>query len=96
MKSIELTAYAVREYDVKYTIVLDETDPILVKYLTENDLTLDDLLEGGNGSLWDTIMSTPETDIQIQEDFGMSEERFVDFDSFITENPLQSSESVVG
>ena len=86
MKSIELTAYAVREYDVKYTVVLDENDPILVEYLAVNNLVLDDLLEGMNRDLWDTLMTVTETDVQIEEDMGWAEERFVDFDAFITEN----------
>lgn len=88
MKSIELTAYAVREYDVKYTVVLDENDPILVEYLAVNNLVLDDLLEGMNGDLWDTLMTVTEEDIQIEEDMGWAEERFVDFDAFISENHL--------
>lgn len=88
MKSIELTAYAVREYDVKYTVVLDENDPILVTYLALNNLVLDDLLEGMNGDLWDTLMTVTEEDVQIEEDMGWAEERFVDFDAFISENPL--------
>ena len=88
MKSIELTAYAVREYDVKYTVVLDENDPILVEYLALNNLVLDDLLEGMNGDLWDTLMTVTEEDVQIEEDMGWAEERFVDFDAFISENPL--------
>lgn len=88
MKSIELTAYAVREYDVKYTVVLDENDPILVTYLALNNLVLDDLLEGMNGDLWDTLMTVTETDVQIEEDMGWAEERFVDFEAFISENPL--------
>lgn len=89
MKSIELTAYCVREYDVKYTIILDENDPIVQEILTKNELTFDDLgtLDFHDyQDIWDTLMTTTETDVQIEEDFGMAEERFVDFDTFITEN----------
>ena len=89
MKSIELTAFCVREYDVKYTIVLDENDPILQEILDKNELSFDDLdkLDPHDyQDIWDTLMTTTETDIQIEEDFGMAEERFVDFETFITEN----------
>ena len=85
MKSIELTAYCVREYDIKYTVVLDENDPILVKYLADNDLVLEDLLEASNRDLWDTFMSETE-DMVIDEDGSWAEERFVDFDAFIRED----------
>ena len=89
MKSIELTAYAVREYDVKYTVILDENDPIIQKYLNDNEMTFDELYRLGfqeSRELWDTLMSVPNDDIKFEEDFAPAEERFVDFDNFITEN----------
>lgn len=89
MKSIELTAYAVREYDVKYTIVLDETDPFIQEILKDNDITLEELpsqdfLE--NRILWNMIMDSPEMNIHIEDDFTQGDERFVDFEFFISEN----------
>lgn len=89
MKSIELTAYAVREYDVKYTIVLDETDPIIQEILKDNKITLEeipsqDFLE--NRILWDMLMAYPTTDVHIDEDFSPAEERFVEFRFFTSEN----------
>ena len=87
MKSIELTAYCVREYDVKYTIVLDETDPLIQKFLAERNLTIDELGASyeEHREIWDEIMSS-ELDTNVEEDFGWAEERFVDFDFFISEN----------
>lgn len=89
MKSIELTAYCVREYDVKYTVVLDENDPIIKEFLNTNEITFEeipskDFLE--NRVLWDMLMNYTSADIQIEEDFSPAEERFVDFDFFISEN----------
>lgn len=87
MKSIELTAYAVREYDVKYTIVLDETDPLIQKFLAEHNLTIDELGASyeEHREIWDEIMST-DLDMKVEEDFGWAEERLVDFESFISES----------
>lgn len=89
MKSIELTAYCVREYDVKYTVVLDENDPIIKDFLNTNGITLEeipsqDFLE--NRVLWDMLMGYTSADIKIEEDFAQGDERFVDFDFFISEN----------
>lgn len=89
MKSVELTAYCVREYDVKYTVVLHEDDPMLLAWLNDNEMTFDDLAEinfADNRELWDTLMSIPTQEIDIQEDFAPADERFVDFDNFISEN----------
>jgi len=89
MKSIELTAYAVREYDVKYTIILDESDPIIKEYLAQNELEFDDLdrLDYPDyRDIWDTIMSLPVSNVKVDEDFGMGDERLIDFESFISEN----------
>lgn len=88
MKSIELTAYTVREYDVKYTVVLDENDPWIQAVLIDNDLTFDQLntLDYADyRDLWDTIMST-EYDVKIEEDFAQGDERFIDFEAYISEN----------
>lgn len=88
MKSVELTAYAVREYDVKYTVVLDENDPLIQEMLINNNMSFDDFLTldfQDHRGLWDTLMSIPTTDIDIQEDFAPAEERFVDFEAFVTE-----------
>jgi hypothetical protein len=87
MKSIELTAYAVREYDVKYTVVLDETDPIIQKFLADHNMTIDELGASyeEHQEIWDEIMYS-QLDIDIQEDFGMADERLVDFESFVSEN----------
>jgi hypothetical protein len=86
MKSIELTAYAVREYDIKYTIVLDETDPLIQKFLAERNLTIDELGASyeEHREIWDEIMSGDSS--AVEEDFGWAEERLVDFESFVTEN----------
>jgi hypothetical protein len=87
MKSIELTAYAVREYDVKYTVVLDETDPFLQELLINNGLKFDDLdtLDYADyKDLWETIMTFD--DVQAEEDFGMADERLVDFEAFVSES----------
>lgn len=85
MKSVELTAYVVREYDVKYTVVLDENDPLLVKYMEDNELTLDDLASGWHTDLWQEILFLDEN-VKVEEDFGQGDERYVDFDAFITED----------
>lgn len=89
MKSIELTAYAVREYDVKYTVVLDENDPFIQEILKDNDITLEqlpsqDFLE--NRILWDMLMDSTDMNIKIEDDFTQGDERYVDFDFFISEN----------
>lgn len=89
MKSIELTAYCVREYDVKYTCVLQEDDPMIQEMLINNDITFDELANmnfADYQGLWDTLMSIPPLEITIDEDFAPAEERFVDFDTFITED----------
>jgi hypothetical protein len=89
MKSIELTAYVVREYDAKYTVILDDNDPIVQEMLLNNNMTFDQLatldFEDSRG-LWDTLMSIPTTDIDIQEDFAQGDERFVDFEAYISES----------
>lgn len=89
MKSIEFTAYAVREYDVKYTVVLDENDPLIQGMLFDNGMTFDELATldfADSRGLWDTLMSIPTADIDIQEDFSPAEERFIDFETFVSEN----------
>lgn len=89
MKSIELTAYCVREYDVKYTVVLDENDALIQEMLVNNNMTFDDFLNldyQDFRGLWDTLMSLPATEIDIDEDFAPAEERFIDFEAFISEN----------
>ena len=89
MKSIELTAHCVREYDVTYTVVLDENDPMIQEMLFLNSMTFEDLAKldfADNRQLWDNLMSTSETDVKIDEDFAPAEERFVDFNAFISEN----------
>lgn len=88
MKSIELTAYCVREYDVKYTVVLDENDALVQEMLLNNNMTFEELAIldfNDNRGLWDTIMSLPASEIDIEEDFAPAEERFIDFDAFISE-----------
>ena len=87
MRSIEFTAYCVREYDVKYNVVLDENDPIVQDWLTNNDMTFEDLAKmdfADTRGLWDTLMTIP--DLSIDEDFAANDERFVDFESHISEN----------
>lgn len=89
MKSIELTAWAVREYDVKYTIILDEDDPLIEEILEEHGVSLDEIKDFSYldyKNVWDTIMSSTLTSVSIDEDFSPAEERFVDFDHFVTEN----------
>jgi hypothetical protein len=89
MKSIELTAYVVREYDAKYTVVLDENDPFIQEILINNDMTFDQLAAldyADYRGLWDTIMSIPTNEIDIQEDFAQGDERFVDFEAYISES----------
>lgn len=89
MKSIELTAYVVREYDAKYTVVLDENDPFVQEMLFLNGMEFDDLAKldfVDNQGLWNNIMGIPSTEIDIHEDFAQGDERFVDFEAFITEN----------
>ena len=87
MRSIEFTAYAVREYEIKYTCVLNEDDPFVQEMLLNNDITFEELSKMGfeeNRGLWDTLMSINATEIDIQEDFAPSEERFIDFDTFLS------------
>ena len=87
MKSIELVAYAVREYDVKYSIVLDDTNPLLQKFLAERDITIDELGASyeEHREIWDEIMSS-ELDANVEENFDWAEERLVDFESFVSES----------
>lgn len=87
MKSIELTAYAVREYDVKYTVVLDENDPFIQEMLFLNSMTFDDLTKldfVDNQGLWNNLMAID--NLKIEEDFPEGNERFIDFEAFIKEN----------
>lgn len=89
MRSIEISAYAVREYDVKYTVVFDENDPLIQEMLLNNDMTFDDLSNmnfADYQGLFDNLMSIPTQDIDIEEDFAPAEERFIDFATFISEN----------
>jgi hypothetical protein len=86
MKSIELQAWTVREYGVQYTVVLDESDEVLQKYLQEHDLTIDDIQDlnfAEQQDLWDYLSNN--TEINVDEDFGMNNEHFTDFGSYITE-----------
>jgi hypothetical protein len=98
MKSIELTAYAVREYDVKYTVVFDENDPIIQEYLSERELTFEELATLDHHDykdVWDFIMSLESHfDLKIDEDFGMGDERLIDYETFITENPLTNTPTI--
>lgn len=87
MKSVELTAYAVREYDVKYTVILDENDPFVQEMLFLNSMTFDDLARldfADNQGLWNNLMGID--DLKIEEDFAPTEERFVDFETYISES----------
>lgn len=87
MKSIELTAYAVREYDVKYTVILDENDPFVQEMLFLNSMTFDDLARldfADNQGLWNNLMGID--DLKVEEDFAPAEERFVDFEAYISES----------
>jgi hypothetical protein len=87
MKSIELTAYVIREYDAKYTVVLDENDPFIQEMLFLNSMTFDDLAKldfADNQGLWNNLMTIP--DLELNEDFAQGDERFVDFEAYITEN----------
>jgi hypothetical protein len=87
MKSVELTAYAVREYDIKYTVILDDTNPLLQKFLADHDITIDDLGASyeEHREIWDEIMSS-DLDLKVEEDLGWAEERLVDFESFVSES----------
>lgn len=87
MKSVELTAYAVREYDVKYTIVLDETDPLIKKFLSDNEITIEQISATyeSHQELWNEIMSS-ELNIKIEEDFCMSDEMYTTFEAFVSES----------
>jgi hypothetical protein len=87
MKSIELTAYVVREYDAKYTVVLDENDPFVQEMLFLNSMTFDDLAKldfADNQGLWNNLMGID--NLKIEEDFAQGDERFVDFEAYISEN----------
>lgn len=87
MKSIELTAYVVREYDTKYTVVLDENDPFIQEMLFLNSMTFDDLAKldfADNQGLWNNLMGID--NLKIEEDFAQGDERFVDFEAYISEN----------
>lgn len=89
MRSIEFTAYAVREYDVKYTAILDENDPLIQEMLINNDMTFDDLSNmtfADYQGLFDNLMAIPTQDIDIDEDFAPAEERYIDFATCIMEN----------
>jgi hypothetical protein len=87
MKSVELTAYAVREYDIKYTVILDDTNPLLQKFLADHDITIDDLGASyeEHREIWDEIMSS-DLDLKVEEDLGWAEERLVDFEAFVSES----------
>ena len=88
MRSIEFTAYCVREYDVTYTAVFTEDDPMVQAWLIDNDMKFEDLAEmdfPDSRGLWDMLMSIPADEIKFDEDFSPADERFVDFDSFISE-----------
>ena len=88
MRSIEFTAYCVREYDVKYTAVLDEDDPIVQEWLVNNGMKFEDLAKMDfvdSRGLWDTLMDLRnDVIIELDEDFGVGDERFVDFNTFIS------------
>lgn len=86
MKSIELTAYCVREYDIKYTVVLDENDPIFKKFGIENLEDLEQLCHTEYRDFWNEIMLEPANQIKVDEDFAASDETYVGFEHFITEN----------
>ena len=85
MRSIEFTAYAVREYDIKYSMVFDENDPLVQGILSDNDMTFDDLSNmsfADYQGLFDTLLTLD--DIKVEEDFAPSEERYIDFATCIS------------
>ena len=87
MRSIEFTAYAVREYDVKYTAILDENDPMVQEMLLNNDMTFEDLENLDfveQQDLWYTILSVPADSIKLEEDFSPLSERFIQFETFMS------------
>ena len=79
MKTIN--AYTIREYDVRYTVVLDETDPLVQAVLAELGFSVDDwdsLEYPELREIWDSLLVTPGLKVDVEENPGS--ERFVAFD----------------
>lgn len=83
---IVLTAYAVREVEVRFIAFLAEDDPVILKHLEDNNLTLEDLANTDGpvylGDLWTNLLDSG-YDVQIEEYndlFDTTAESFIDFE----------------
>lgn len=78
---INLKFYTVREFDIVYDVKLDENDPLVVKFLEDNELSVKDLYNldfNQSLELWSDIVA--DGDVSLEEEILEGNERFVDLE----------------
>ena len=78
---INLKFYTVREFDIVYDVKLDEKDPIIIKFLEDNELSVKDLSDldfNQSLELWSDIVA--DGDVPLEEEILEGNERFVDLE----------------
>lgn len=76
---INLKFYTVREFDIVYDVKLDENDPLVIKFLEDNELSVKDLSNldfNQSLELWSDIVA--DGDVPLEEEILEGNERFVD------------------
>jgi len=71
----------VREFDIVYNVKLDENDPLVVKFLEDNELSVKDLSNldfNQSLELWSDIVA--DGDVPLEEEILEGNERFVDLE----------------
>ena len=70
-----------REFDIVYNVKLDENDPLVVKFLEDNELSVKDLSNldfNQSLELWSDIVA--DGDVPLEEEILEGNERFVDLE----------------
>lgn len=78
---INLKFYTVREFDIVYDVKLDENDPLVIKFLEDNELSVKDLSNldfNQSLELWSDIVA--DGDVPLEEEILEGNERFVDLE----------------
>lgn len=78
---INLKFYTVREFDIVYDVKLDENDPLVIKFLEDNELSVKDLSNldfEQSLELWSEIIG--DGSVPLEEEILEGNERFVDLE----------------
>lgn len=70
-----------REFDIVYDVKLDENDPLVIKFLEDNELSVKDLSNldfNQSLELWSDIVA--DGDVPLEEEILEGNERFVDLE----------------